>query len=191
MPRWSKLIPLLVLLFAPLLNAALPIKWQAIDLSTQKKTIIDLSSNAEKKADVFIFMSAKCPCSNSHVPIVKDLASKYPDFRFFAIHSNLDEDSKTTQEYFKKIALPFTVLLDQETQIADQFKAFKTPHAFIVNKKGEILYQGGVTNSSHGERADRIFLKDALEDIHNNRTIKTPEGRTLGCVIMRRNELAK
>jgi peroxiredoxin len=189
MPHWSKFIPLFVFLLGANLNAALNTKWQALELLSQKKTLIDLSSHPEKKADVFIFMSAKCPCSNSHVPLIKDLAMKYPDFRFFAVHSNLDEDSKTTQEYFKKISLPFTVLQDQETQIADQFKAFKTPHAFIVNKKGEILYQGGVTNSSHADRADRIFLNEALEDIHNNRAVKNSEGRTLGCVIMRKNEL--
>jgi peroxiredoxin len=189
MPRWSKFILLFMFFLSPKLNAALALKWQAIDLLSHKKTLIDLNSNPEKKADVFIFMSAKCPCSNSHVTTVKDLAAKYPDFRFFAVHSNLDEDSKTTQEYFKKISLPFTVLQDQETQIADQFKAFKTPHAFILNKKGEILYQGGVTNSSHADRADRFFLKEALEDINNNRAVKNSEGRTLGCVIMRKNEL--
>ena len=134
-------------------------------------------------------MSAKCPCSDSHVSLIKKLITQYPEFEFYAVHSNLDEDAKSTLEYFKKQNLPLKVIQDSNTKIADAFQAYKTPHAFVVGANREILYQGGVTNSSHADRADRFYLRDALEDLHSSREVRTKEGRTLGCVIMRKHEL--
>lgn len=152
-----------------------------LDLMSGKS--VDVKSG--KKGEVVVFMSAKCPCSNSHVAILKKLAKDYPDFTFVAVHSNVDEDRALTQEYFKKIDLPFAVIQDDGARIADVYKAFKTPHAFVVDASGKTLYQGGVTNSHNGESADRNFLREALADVDAGRAVKTAEGRTLGCAISR------
>jgi peroxiredoxin len=142
----------------------------------------------EKKATVVVFMSAKCPCSNSHLSVVKDLAKKYSEFQFVAVHSNSDESPEMAKKYFTAAQLPFDVIQDSKMQLADGFKALKTPHVFVVNPQGEILYQGGVTNSASAGSADKNFLAEALEDIHQGREVKTKNGRTLGCIIMREGE---
>ena len=169
-------------------HSALPDRIYTQDLMTQKKLQLNLAS-ADKKGTVYVFMSAKCPCSNSHIPLLKKLAAEFADFQFYAVHSNLDEKNSDAVKYFKSVNLPFQILKDEETKLADTFQAFKTPHAFLVNAKGEIMYQGGVTNSSHADSADRQYLKEALLDVRAGKDVKTPEGRTLGCVIMRRDEL--
>lgn len=152
-----------------------------LDLMSGKS--IDVKSG--KKGEVVVFMSAKCPCSNSHVAILKKLAKDYPGFSFVAVHSNVDEAKELTQEYFKKVDLPFPVIQDDGARIADVYKAFKTPHAFVVGPDGKTLYQGGVTNSHNGESADRNYLREALADLEAGRAVKTAEGRTLGCAISR------
>lgn len=141
---------------------------------------------AKEKVTVVVFMSAKCPCSNSHVSVLKKIADQHKDFQFVVVHSNADETAKDSAEYFKKANLPFAVIQDDDAKIADQFKAFKTPHAFVVNTKGEILYQGGVTDSSNGESASKNFLGDALNQIAENKPVLVAQGRTLGCVISRK-----
>ena len=128
------------------------------NLLTEKH--ISISPGA--KGTVVVFMSAKCPCSNSHVKIMKTLASEFKEFSFVAIHSNSDEDLALSKNYFKSIDLPFPTLEDKNGKIADEFKALKTPHAFVINPDGQILYKGGVTSSTHGETADKHFLQDAL-----------------------------
>lgn len=188
MSHWSNFIALITWLSFQYVEAALPAQLNALELLTQKKTTLETAA-ASKKGNVFIFMSAKCPCSDSHVALIKKLVAQYPEFEFYAVHSNLDEDTKSTIEYFKKQNLPLKLIQDTNTQIADAFQAYKTPHAFVVGKNRELLYQGGVTNSSHADRADRFYLRDALEDLHSNREVRTKEGRTLGCVIMRKHEL--
>jgi thiol-disulfide isomerase/thioredoxin len=143
---------------------------------------------ADKKALVVVFMSARCPCSNSHFPVLAKLADKYKDIRFLAVHANADEPVKEAQSYFKLVSLPFPVLEDEHAKVADQFKALKTPHVFVLSPDGKILYQGGVTNSSMAEQSDRNYLNEALEDILKGQKVRTAEGRTLGCVIAREGE---
>ncbi|MBC7466328.1 MAG: redoxin domain-containing protein [Bdellovibrio sp.] len=140
----------------------------------------------KEKGTVIVFMSAKCPCSNSHMPVVKKLSEQHNDFQFVVVHSNSDEPIKESSDYFKKANLPFTVIQDDEAKIADQFKAFKTPHAFVISPKGKILYQGGVTDSSNAEASSKNFLAEALNQISENKPVLVAEGRTLGCVILRK-----
>jgi hypothetical protein len=133
-------------------------------------------------------LSAKCPCSNSHVPELKKLAEKYSDFKFIAINSNMGEPLEFAQKYFSLVQLPFPVIRDRKTQAADDFKAYKTPHVFLVSPNGEILYQGGVTSSANAAVADKHFLEEAMEDVQLGKKVRVAENRTLGCVIKREGE---
>lgn len=152
---------------------------------------LDLRSNQEisietgKKGAVIVFLSALCPCSNSHIDELKSLANEYPDFSFVAVHSNADETKDISQDYFKKANLSFPVIQDKEFQIADQFKALKTPHAFVLTTTGSVVYKGGVSNSKDARKADRKFLREALSDLSQGKSVQTPEGRALGCAITR------
>jgi thioredoxin-related protein len=138
-----------------------------------------------KKGTVVIFMSTKCPCSQSHMEVIKKLATDFKDFSFVGVHSNSDETREEGKKYFQNAALPFPIIQDSEEKLANELKAAKTPHAFLIATSGEIVYKGGVTNSSVGSSADKQLLRDALNDVENGRQVQVPEGRTLGCVISR------
>lgn len=138
-----------------------------------------------KKGMVVVFLSAKCPCSNSHVSELKELSSNYSGFSFVAVHSNTDESSKLSQPYFQTAALPFPVIEDQGSELADRLRAAKTPHAFVFKPDGTIAYQGGVSNSKDCAKADRKYLREALEDLEAGNKVRTAEGRALGCAITR------
>ncbi len=138
-----------------------------------------------KKGLVVVFLSAKCPCSNSHVTELKELAAKYTDFAYVAIHSNADESRELAKPYFEKAGFSFPVLEDKKNELADLLQAFKTPHAFILLPSGIVAYQGGVSNGADCTKSDRKYLREALEDIQVGRIVRTPESRTLGCVIFR------
>jgi peroxiredoxin len=151
------------------------------DISSGKET----SVKAVGKGLVVVFLSAVCPCSDSHITELKSLHEAYPDFSFVAIHSNADESAEAAKKYFDQAKLPFSVIQDQKGKWLDQFKALKTPHAFVIKTGGEIVYQGGVSDSHDFSRAQHKFLREALEDVHADHKIRTAEGRTLGCAIAR------
>jgi len=164
-------------------SAAPQIKFiEGRSLLTDERVQVD---SEDKKGLVVVFLSAKCPCSNSHNIELRDLAQSYKEFNFVAVHSNVDEGKELSKPYFEKAALPFPVIEDENSQIADKLRALKTPHAFIFSPSGDVLYQGGVSNSKDCAKADRKFLREALEDLHAGKPVRTPEGRTLGCSISR------
>ncbi len=141
-----------------------------------------------KKGLVIVFLSAKCPCSNSHVAILNKLSTEFKEFNFLAIHSNFDESKEITHNYFKNINLNFPVIHDVKSILANELKANKTPHVYILNKDSEILYRGGVTDSSNAANAKIIYLKNALEEIQAGKKVTLPETRVLGCVISREGD---
>ena len=137
------------------------------------------------KGSVVIFLSAKCPCSNSHVEVIKKLAKEFPSAAFVAVHSNSDEGEELSRSYFRGADLGFPVIQDLQNQIADEFRANKTPHAFVVSSDGRTVYRGGVTDSKDAGKSARNFLREALEDLTSGTKIRTAEARTLGCSISR------
>jgi thiol-disulfide isomerase/thioredoxin len=134
---------------------------------------------------VVVFLSSKCPCSESHEAVLKQLSQKYNHVKFVGIHSNADEPLAEARAHFKKSALPFPVLQDDKGGALERFKAFKTPHVFLLADNGKVVFQGGVTDSHDAKNAKKNFLADALEDVHQKRTVRVAEARTLGCIIAR------
>ncbi|WP_413574794.1 thioredoxin-like domain-containing protein [Bdellovibrio sp. HCB290] len=144
-----------------------------------------LESKAAKKGTVVVFLSAKCPCSASHEALLKDLSAQFKDFSFVGVHSNTDENVEMTKNHFTQAALPFPVIQDSKSRLANEFEALKTPHAFLISPNGEVLYQGGVTDSNVGPSAKKHFLKDAIEDTQAGNPVRMKEGRAVGCYIQR------
>lgn len=189
-------LPLNVL-FTSLNAAAMPTKESLSPLISKPLTGIDLRdvTSAQKtldtnaaKATVIVFLSAKCPCSNSHEPTLKALAGKYQNqgFRFLAIHSNLDEDLAFSTRHFSETPLPFPVLQDTNSHWANTLGAFKTPHAYLISPQGEILFQGGIDDCHLAQEAKKHFLADAIEAVHQGKQPLVKQARALGCVIARK-----
>ncbi len=172
---------------APFLAAGAPPQIQSISgeniLTGQKISVNSIGH----KGLVAVFLSAHCPCSNSHLIELQNLAQTYPEFVFVGIHSNADEGFDVSKPYFQKAHLPFPVIQDTHQVWADRLRAFKTPHSFVFTADGKVVYQGGVSDSHEFENSNRQYLREALADLHEGKPVRTPEGRTLGCAIAREN----
>ncbi|MGZ3723867.1 MAG: redoxin family protein [Bdellovibrionales bacterium] len=142
-----------------------------------------------KLGTVVVFMSAKCPCSNSHIGIVKKLAADFKEYNFVAVHSNSDESVEQAKSYFKSADLGFPVIEDRGDKLADEFKANRTPDAFLIAANGETIFKGGVTNSHEGETAEKHYLRDALSEVKAGQPVKVAQARTLGCAISRNSNV--
>lgn len=154
---------------------------QGWDLRAQKNVEVP----APTVGRAVVFLSAKCPCSNSHVEHLNELQKKNPKIQFIGVHSNSDESKEDSVTYFSNRGFSFPVLHDVGGKWADELKALKTPHAYLVSPEGEILFHGGVTSSNDANRAKEFFLKNALQDFTDNKEITKKEARALGCAITR------
>ena len=154
-----------------------------IELYSSQKFSWDLEK--AKKGTVLFFLSSSCPCSNSHLPHLEDLKKEFSQFSFIGVHSHRSATKEKTQQYFGKKKLSFPILFDSNLKIANLYKAVKTPHVFILGKKGEILFHGGITNSVSFKAAKKFYLKNALLDIQKGKRPQKSFARALGCYISR------
>lgn len=152
-------------------------------VNTDREETIEISKMT--KPLVLIFISKDCPCSKGNLSYINKLSGEYPDFKFLGVHSKKGSSTKDIKNYLSDKKINFEILNDSNLSITNKFDALKTPHVFIVNLKGEIIYNGGVTNSTFPENAKDFYLKNALEDLKNHRPIAKNETKTLGCFIVR------
>lgn len=157
-------------------------------------TGIDLITGARQKLSiegkdrlVVAFLSCHCPCSRSHEAEFVRLAHQYEKagFRFVVILSNRDESRAELLEHFKKYGSRLLFIHDPSQAIANHFGAYKTPHIFIVDGKGETLYSGGMSDSHAFPRAKERYLSNVLKELASGGSSYPKETRPLGCEITR------
>lgn len=89
----------------------------------------------------------------------------------------------------KSFAMENPVLLDEAGTVGKAYGATNTPHLFIVDAKGTLVYRGGIDNSPDGEgkspEGGKLInhVVAALEDLAANRPVKTPDTKAYGCSV--------
>lgn len=156
-------------------------------LSFKTGDAILLDPSATKKGLVLIFVSPVCPCSLTHETHLSELAQKYTPkgFKFVGVHSNANENFESAKAHFGSFQMPFDIVSDPQSKIADRLQALSTPHAFVIAPSGELLYAGGVSDSSNFFRSRKRYLERVLEEVSEGKVPSLREARVLGCIIQR------
>ena len=155
-----------------------------ISYSLQAKLIQSFELNKNKIGNVLIFISKDCPCSKGNLSYVDNLSIQFPNYQFIGIHSKKNSSNDEVLHYIQDKNLHFDVYNDFDLKLANTYKALKTPHAFIL-KGNEVVYNGGITNTTMPDNAKEHFLKEALLSMTKTGKPDRAETRTLGCFIVR------
>jgi hypothetical protein len=156
--------------------------YQGFDFVSQKTQDYKLT---QKDYTIIYFFNAECPCSDAHFQYLNELKTTYNQWSFLGFHSNKGVSQQKAQEYFDQFKISFPIIQDVDLKMADQLKAIKTPHVYIVDAKGEIIYQGGATNSKDPTNASKHYLKEVLSALKTNQPLPYSSTKTLGCYIER------
>ena len=76
------------------------------------------------------------------------------------------------------------VLLDPTGSVGRSYGAKSTPHMFVIDAKGTLVYRGGLDNApgghvnGGGERVD--YVGDAVADVKAGRAVKTADTKSYG-----------
>lgn len=84
-------------------------------------------------------------------------------------------------------AAPAAVILDPEGELGHLYDARTTPHLFIVNKDGALVYMGGVDDKATTDVADimtaRNYVREALDRLASGAPIENAVTRPYGCSV--------
>jgi hypothetical protein len=84
-------------------------------------------------------------------------------------------------------AVPTAVLLDPKGVAGKLYGATNTPHMYVVDKAGTLVYAGAIDDRPTSRRADvagaNNYVRAALEAVAAGQPVKTPLTRAYGCTV--------
>ena len=91
-------------------------------------------------------------------------------------------------EYLKETgAAPSAVLLDPTGQVGHLYDAKTTPHMFVINPQGTLIYDGAIDDRPTTDLGDvkgaRNYVSLALEEAMAGKSVGVPTSRPYGCSV--------
>lgn len=90
------------------------------------------------------------------------------------------------KKYAEKLGYSWNYVLDNNSTMADEFGATRTPEAFLFDKDGKLVYHGAIDDNSNGpDQVTRKHLSIAIEESAGGKAISTKNTKSVGCTIKR------
>jgi len=84
-------------------------------------------------------------------------------------------------------ASPTAVILDESSEIGLLYGAKTTPHMYIVDKSGQLVYMGGIDDTPSKDEDDipksKNYVRAALDEMAASQAIKKSITRPYGCSV--------
>lgn len=133
--------------------------------------------------------------TNSDCPFVQDHYERKTMVRTFnkfkaknvvwlAVNSTHYNTAEKTKEWKGKYGLSFPTLQDADGKVGKLYGAKKTPHMFVIDPKGEVIYQGAIDDDSTNEKKQKTnYVEQALNQSISNTKIDPSETTAYGCSV--------
>ena len=99
-------------------------------------------------------------------------------------HISPEEWNRLTEE---KKAKPIAVLLDPDGAVGKTYGAKTTPHMFVINPDGVLIYQGAIDSIASVDQGDVIkaqnYVKDVLDQAVLGQSIAVSDTKSYGCSV--------
>jgi peroxiredoxin len=176
---------------APAVGKAAP-EFKAVDTNGKTHSL----SQYRGKWVVLEWLNHGCPYVKKHynANAMQALQKKYKDkVVWLSIvssapgkqgHYSNEDANELTKE---KGASPYAVLIDEAGTVGRLYDARTTPHMFVVNPQGSIVYMGGIddkpgTRASDFETA-RPHVDIALQEAMAGKPVSVPTSQPYGCSV--------
>jgi thiol-disulfide isomerase/thioredoxin len=149
---------------------------------------------------VVIFTCNHCPTAQAYENRIVRFSEEYKDKGVAVVaimpnsvysllleecsYSDLDDtyESMIIRAKDKKFNFPY--LYDGDTEaVSILYGPTATPHAFVFNRKRELVYTGRLDSSEKPGTANADDLRTAVEETLNGNNVTTPENKAFGCSI--------
>jgi peroxiredoxin len=152
-----------------------------------------LAEFRDRKAIVLLFISARCPISNSYAEPLSRMERRFRPrgVQFLAVNSQPDESAREVARHAAEYRLGFPVLKDSGQALADALNAQVTPEAFVVDSQRRVRYRGRIDDAYASRTQKRAQatsrdLEEALEAVLAEKEVARPVTEAFGCALPRK-----
>jgi peroxiredoxin len=91
------------------------------------------------------------------------------------------------QDHNKKVAgdwkVNHPILVDTDTKVSKTYGAKTTPHMFIIDKEGALVYSGALDDDPNGDKGDDAvnYVSTALDELLAGESVSRQETKPYGC----------
>jgi len=154
-------------------------------------------STLKGKVVVLEWANFECPFSNKHYTSgnIPKLQESYAgkEVVWLTVNSSAEgkqgflDPSKAQESVDAKGSKATHYLLDPSGQVGKAYDAKVTPHLFIINKEGTLVYNGaidslGTSEVADIEKADKLFVK-ALDSVIAGQPVENAKNQPYGCSV--------
>jgi peroxiredoxin len=146
-------------------------------------------SDFEGKIVVLEWLNPDCPFVQRHYKAgtMKDLATEYgaKGVVWLTINSTHYMDAAANAKFKADNSLPYTILVDQSGDVGHLYGARTTPHMYIIDAGGKLVYIGAIDDDSRGNKGDSAanYVAVALDELLAGKAVTTAETKPYGCSV--------
>jgi peroxiredoxin len=145
-------------------------------------------SDAKGKVVVIQWINPECPVcrdvmeNGSVAAGMKAVKEQFPDAVYLAINSSASRPSSfdSTPDYLKNNKVDMPALFDRDGKVGKMYGARTTPHCFVINAEGVLVYKGAINNSQDGDGKTN-YVVQAVTQLKKGEKVTPSETRPFGC----------
>ncbi|ALO16998.1 thiol-disulfide oxidoreductase [Salinivirga cyanobacteriivorans] len=156
--------------------------------------MVSLDEMQDVKGAIVIFTCNHCPYSIANEDRIIELDKKYKKKGYPVIAINPNDPKIQPEDSFDKMKVrakekgfTFPYLFDEEQTVYKKFGATKTPHVFVLNKKGNefvLEYIGAIDDSPRkAEKVNDKYVEKAVDALLAGNEPPMRETKAIGCSI--------
>ncbi len=157
-------------------------------------TYVSLSDYKDAKGFIVVFTCNHCPFSVAYEDRIIALDKEFKSKGYPVIAINPNNPAKYPSDNFENMKIrakekgfTFPYLVDEGQHIFPQYGATKTPHVYILEKSASdfiVKYIGTLDNNyQDAAKADKHYVKDAVNALLDGKDISVEETKAIGCSI--------
>jgi peroxiredoxin len=147
-------------------------------------------SDYRGKTVVLEWLNFECPFVRYHYEktnTMTDLANKYKDENvvWLAVNSTSHTTPEANEDFAKKHKLPYLILDDRSGNVGRAYGAQTTPHMYVINTRGNIVYAGAIDNSPMGKKEEGVinYVAQTLAELTSGKAVSTTNTKPYGCSV--------
>lgn len=169
-------------------------KAQDFKLKNVDGKMVSMADFKDAKGFVVIFTCNHCPYAVAYEDRIIDLHKKYAPKGFPVIAINPNDSVVVPADSYsamvvraKEKQFPFPYLLDAEQKVYPVYGATRTPHIYLLERKGNdlvVAYIGAIDdNYQDAEQVKETYLANAIEALLKGQKPSPDFTKAIGCTI--------
>lgn len=156
--------------------------------------MVSLTSYPKAKGAIVIFTCNHCPFSQAYEQRIIELHKQFAPKGYPVIAINPNDKTRSPEDSYENMVIrarekkyPFAYLYDESQEIAKTYGATRTPHGYLLQKKGSqftVMYTGAIDdNSEEPEAVTEKFLANAIQQLLAGKPVNKQTTKAIGCSI--------